>query len=363
MKIFLKNTWKRGIAFDLNGIQREITELKELTSAPDLWNDPGRASALMKRLQEKENLLEEIGNLDARFEDVKAYFELYDETGDDELLQELSDAVGELEKAVEEFWIKTLFNGKYDEKDAVVSLHAGAGGVEAMDWTSMLMRMYLRWAEQNGYKVEVLDVSEGEEAGIKSATMVVRGPYAYGKLKAEKGVHRLVRISPFDANKRRHTSFAQVEVVPYFDEDIDIDINPDEVRMDTFRSGGKGGQHQNKRESGVRLTHIPTGISVIVTSERSQHQNRAKAMKILKARLLQHYEKQREEQLRKIKGEHKSAEWGNQIRSYVMQPYQMVKDHRTGYEMGNVNAVLDGDIDEFIIAYLKWHVGKEESSE
>ncbi|NOZ92586.1 peptide chain release factor 2 [bacterium 3DAC] len=350
------------MVFDLAKVKSDIEELKKQTSAPDLWDDPQRASSLMKTLQEKENILKEIEDLENQFADIEAYFELHEETGDEELLQELSQAVEDLERAVESFWVKTLFTGKYDDKDAVLSLHAGAGGVEAMDWTSMLMRMYMRWAEENGYSVEVLDVSEGEEAGVKSATMVIKGPYAYGKLKAEKGVHRLVRISPFDANKRRHTSFAQVEVVPYFDEDVDIDINPEDIRMDTFRSGGKGGQHQNKRESGVRLTHIPTGISVIVTSERSQHQNRAKAMKILKARLLQHYEKQREEELRKLKGEHKSAEWGNQIRSYVMQPYQMVKDHRTGYEVGNVGAVLDGDIDEFIIAYLKWSAGKDDGS-
>ncbi len=363
MKPLRKNLRKRGIVFDLDKVRKEIEHLKEETSKPDLWNDPQRASSLMKTLQAKENLLKEVEGLYSLFEEVDTYFELYNEMPEDDVLSELEGAVSKLEKAVEDFWVKTLFTGKYDEKDAVLSLHAGAGGVEAMDWTSMLMRMYMRWAEDSGYSVEVLDVSEGEEAGIKSATMVIRGPYAYGKLKSEKGVHRLVRISPFDANKRRHTSFAQVEVIPFFDEDVEIDINPEDIRMDTFRSGGKGGQHQNKRESGVRLTHIPTGISVIVTSERSQHQNRAKAMKILKARLLQYYEKQREEELRKIKGEHKSAEWGNQIRSYVMQPYQMVKDHRTGYEVGNVNAVLDGDLDDFMIAYLKWASGKDDGSE
>jgi len=328
-------------------------ELKKKTSSPTLWDNPNVASSLMKSLQDMESLLEEIKNIEERIKDIGVYFELYDESGDEDIFNEMVSMVSSLESDVMGFWKKTLFTGRYDNKDAVLSLHAGAGGVEAMDWAAMLMRMYIRWAEENSYAVEILDVSEGEEAGIKSATLIIRGSYAYGKLKAEKGVHRLVRISPFDANKRRHTSFAQVEVIPYIEDDVDIDIKPEDIKMDTFRSGGKGGQHQNKRESGIRLTHIPTGISVIVTSQRSQHQNRNKAMKILKARLLQHYEKQREEEIRKLKGEHKSAEWGNQIRSYVMQPYQMVKDHRTGYEVSNVNAVLDGDIDGFIMAYLK----------
>lgn len=334
-------------------------ELKKRTSSPNIWDNPTIASSLMKRLQDMESLLEEVKDLEERIKDVAVYFELYDESGDEEIFNEMVSMVSSLESDVMNFWKKTLFTGKYDSRDAVLSLHAGAGGVEAMDWTAMLMRMYIRWAEENGYTVEILDVSEGEEAGIKSATLIIRGPYAYGKLKAEKGVHRLVRISPFDANKRRHTSFAKVEVIPYIEDDVDIDIKPEDIKMDTFRSGGKGGQHQNKRESGVRLTHIPTGISVIVTSERSQYQNRSKAMKILKARLLQYYEKQREEEIRKLKGEHKSAEWGNQIRSYVMQPYQMVKDHRTGCEVSNVNAVLDGDIDDFIMAYLKMLVERK----
>lgn len=308
----------------------------------------------MKRIRAIERRLEELSSVEELLDEAKAHFELFEEFADEEVLSELEKLLKELDIKIDRIWVQTLFRGKYDDRDAVLSLHAGAGGVDAMDWTEMLLRMYTRWAESHGYDVELVDISEGEEAGIKSATIIVRGPYAYGNLRSERGVHRLVRISPFDANKRRHTSFALVEVIPYFDDDVDVEINPDDIKMETFRSGGKGGQHQNKRESGVRLTHVPTGISVIVTTERSQHQNRAKAMKILKARLYEYYERKRREEMAKLKGEHVSAEWGNQIRSYILQPFQLVKDHRTGYETANVNAVLEGDIDDFILAYLRW---------
>jgi len=308
----------------------------------------------LKRIRAIERRLEELSSVEELLDEAKAHFELFEEFADEEVLSELEKLLKELDIKIDRIWVQTLFRGKYDDRDAVLSLHAGAGGVDAMDWTEMLLRMYTRWAESHGYDVELVDISEGEEAGIKSATIIVRGPYAYGNLRSERGVHRLVRISPFDANKRRHTSFALVEVIPYFDDDVDVEINPDDIKMETFRSGGKGGQHQNKRESGVRLTHVPTGISVIVTTERSQHQNRAKAMKILKARLYEYYERKRREEMAKLKGEHVSAEWGNQIRSYILQPFQLVKDHRTGYETANVNAVLEGDIDDFILAYLRW---------
>ena len=344
---------KRGIVFDPDSLFDTLNTLRKETESPDFWQRQDAASVL-KKIRALEKRLEQLSGVEELIGEIEAHFDLFEEFADSEVLEELEVLLKDLAKKVEKLWVQTLFRGKYDDRDAVLSLHAGAGGVDAMDWTEMLLRMYTRWAESHGYDVELVDVSEGEEAGIKSATLIIRGPYAYGNLRSEKGVHRLVRISPFDANKRRHTSFALVEVIPYFDDDIDVEINPDDIKMETFRSGGKGGQHQNKRESGVRLTHIPTGISVIVTTERSQHQNRAKAMKILKARLYEYYERKRREEMAKLKGEHVSAEWGNQIRSYILQPFQLVKDHRTGYETANVNAVLEGDIDDFILAYLRW---------
>ncbi len=348
---------KRGIVFDPDSLSDTLNTLRKETESQDFWQRQDAASVL-KKIRALERRLEQLSDVEELIGEIEAHFDLFEEFADSEVLEEMKVLLKDLAKKVEKLWVQTLFRGKYDDRDAVLSLHAGAGGVDAMDWTEMLLRMYTRWAETHGYDVELVDISEGEEAGIKSATLIIRGPYAYGNLRSEKGVHRLVRISPFDANKRRHTSFALVEVIPYFDDDIDVEINPDDIKMETFRSGGKGGQHQNKRESGVRLTHIPTGISVIVTTERSQHQNRAKAMKILKARLYEYYERKRREEMAKLKGEHVSAEWGNQIRSYILQPFQLVKDHRTGYETANVNAVLEGDIDDFILAYLRWESEK-----
>ncbi len=246
-----------------------------------------------------------------------------------------------------------MLSGRYDANNAIMSFHAGAGGTEAQDWVEMLIRMYTRWAERRGFKVEVLDYLEGDEAGVKNATLLVKGDYAYGYLKSEKGVHRLVRISPFDAAGRRHTSFALVEVIPEITDDVDIEINPEDIKVDTYRSSGAGGQHVNKTESAVRITHIPTGIVVQCQNERSQMQNRETAMRMLKARLLEIKEREREREINAIKGEHVDMGWGNQIRSYVFHPYSMVKDHRTDYEVGNVQAVMDGEIDDFINEYLK----------
>ena len=283
-----------------------------------------------------------------------ALVELAQAEGDLSLQDEILAEVQDLEKAVGELELSVLLSGRYDQDDAIVSLHAGAGGTESQDWAAMLMRMYVRWAERKDYQVEVLDYQEGEEAGIKSATLSVRGPLAYGFLKTERGVHRLVRISPFDASGRRHTSFASVDVLPDLGDDADdIEIRPEELRIDTYRAGGAGGQHVNKTDSAVRITHLPTGIVVTCQNERSQHANRETAMKILRARLRKLREEERERELAELRGEQREIAWGSQIRSYVFHPYTLVKDHRTGVEVGNVQAVMDGDIDPFIYAVLE----------
>jgi len=285
-------------------------------------------------------------------EDAITLAELGLEEKDETVAEELRQNFEEIKARYEKFRLETLMKGEYDANNAIITLHAGAGGTEAMDWVQMLFRMYTRWAEKNGFEVKVLDLLEGEEAGIKSVTAAVNGEYAYGYLKAEKGVHRLVRISPFDASGRRHTSFASMEVLPELDDNVEVEINPDDIKMDVFRASGAGGQHVNKTSSAVRLTHIPTGIVVSCQNERSQFQNREMAMKMLKAKLLELKEREQMEKLNQIKGEQKDIAWGNQIRSYVFCPYTLVKDHRTNYEEGNVQKVMDGEIDPFIQAYL-----------
>ncbi|GAQ24380.1 peptide chain release factor 2 [Tepidanaerobacter syntrophicus] len=280
--------------------------------------------------------------------------ELCSESPDAELEQELLNEVKDFKKQLDKFKLETLLSGKYDSKNAILTLHAGAGGTEAQDWVSMLLRMYTRWAEDKGYKVTVLDMLAGDEAGIKSVTILVEGPNAYGYLKSEKGVHRLVRISPFDAAGRRHTSFASVDVMPEIDDDVEIEIKPEDLKIDTFRSSGAGGQHVNKTESAIRITHIPTGIVVSCQNERSQQSNRNTAMKILKAKLFEIYQEEQQKELDKIRGVQKEIGWGSQIRSYIFHPYSLVKDHRTNVEVGDVQAVMDGEIDEFINAYLKY---------
>ncbi len=305
-------------------------------------------------------LRDEVQTWDALGRRIEDALELA-EMADPDLEEELEAEVAAIEEELKRRELETLLSGPYDKSSALLSIHAGAGGTDAHDWAEMLLRMYLRWAEKRGYETEILDYQPGEEAGIKSVTVAVNGPYAYGYLKAEKGVHRLVRISPFDASRRRHTSFALVEVLPQVEEDLDVTIHPSELRIETFRASSAGGQHVQKNATAVRITHIPTGIVVQCQNERSLTQNKKNAMRVLKARLLELKQQEQAKKLAELKGAYQKAEWGNQIRSYVLHPYQMVKDHRTGYEVGNAQAVLDGDLDGFIEAYLRMQVQKAPS--
>ena len=291
--------------------------------------------------------------MESLYEDTLVLIDMANEEDDSTMLDDVKSAVAEIKSTLETMTLDTLLSGEYDANNAILSLHAGAGGTEAQDWAEMLLRMYTRWAERHNFGVQTLDMLPGDDAGIKSVTILISGENAYGYLKAEKGVHRLVRISPFDASGRRHTSFASADVMPEFNEDIEIDINPDDLRIDTFRSSGAGGQHINKTSSAIRITHIPTGIVVSCQNERSQHQNKDMAMKMLYSKLMEIKERENKEKIADIKGEQKEIGWGSQIRSYVFHPYSLVKDHRTNYEMGNINAVMDGDIDGFINEYLK----------
>ena len=322
--------------------------------APDFWDNPERSQNMMKELKYLKDDMETYQNLQSQMEDMETMIEMGYEENDPELIPEIQEMLDQFEKSFESIRIKTLLSGEYDKNDAIVKLNAGAGGTEACDWCSMLYRMYTRWADQHGYALEVLDYLDGEEAVIKSVTFEVRGENAYGYLKSEKGVHRLVRISPFNAAGKRQTSFVSCDVMPDIDEDLDVEINDEDIRIDTYRSSGAGGQHINKTSSAIRITHFPTGIVVQCQNERSQHMNKDKAMQMLKAKLYLLKQQENEEKLSGIRGEVTEIGWGNQIRSYVMQPYTMVKDHRTGEETGNVDAVLDGEIDLFINGYLKW---------
>ena len=322
--------------------------------APDFWDNPERSQNMMKELKYLKDDMETYQNLQSQMEDMETMIEMGYEENDPELIPEIQEMLDQFEKSFESIRIKTLLSGEYDKNDAIVKLNAGAGGTEACDWCSMLYRMYTRWADQHGYALEVLDYLDGEEAGIKSVTFEVRGENAYGYLKSEKGVHRLVRISPFNAAGKRQTSFVSCDVMPDIDEDLDVEINDEDIRIDTYRSSGAGGQHINKTSSAIRITHFPTGIVVTCQNERSQHMNKEKAMQMLKAKLYMLAQEEQAAKLSGIRGEVTDIAWGNQIRSYVMQPYTMVKDHRTNEETGQVDNVLDGDIDRFINAYLKW---------
>jgi peptide chain release factor 2 len=307
----------------------------------------------MQKQSKLRNEVEQWQSVLQRIDDTLELAEL----ADDDLESELSAEVSSLEKVVEKMAFRAMFSGEYDNEDAIIAIHSGAGGVDAQDWAAMLLRMYLRWAETHGFKVEVVAEMEGEEAGIKSATLSISGDLVYGLLQSERGVHRLVRISPFDSQSRRHTAFSLVEIWPDIHGNIDIDVNPNDLQVDTYRASGAGGQHVNKTESAVRITHLPTGIVVTCQNQRSQQQNRARAMEVLKSRLLLMEQQKQEEKLADLKGDHVSAEWGNQIRSYVLHPYQMVKDLRTEHETSQTQKVLDGDLDPFMESYLKYRVG------
>jgi peptide chain release factor 2 len=358
LPIWTSGSAKSWCIFDIAGKEKEIEELQKESAAPDFWNDQVYAQAQMRRLS---SLEEEGGiwrSLSRRTRDALDLAELAALDEDEAIITELVGEVDSIEATLEKLEFQLRLSGKHDRKDALLSIHAGAGGTESQDWAEMLLRMYLRWAEASGYKSEILDSTVGEEAGLKSVTALVEGPWAYGYLKTERGVHRLVRISPFDAARRRHTSFALVEVMPDVEDDIEIDIHPDDLRIDVYKSSGAGGQHVQKNATAVRITHEPTGIVVTCQNERSQTQNREVAMRILRGRLYELARQRREEEQARLKGEHVEAGWGNQIRSYVLHPYKMVKDHRTDYEVGNAEAVLDGRIDDFIEAYLRHKMGQ-----
>ena len=341
-------------SLDLEGKSKRIEELEMEMEAPGFWDDPDASNRKMKELKNLMDTKELCEKLETQYSDIETLIEMGYEEEDEDLAGEIRTELDGFIEELDALRIETLLSGEYDKNNAILKLNAGAGGTESCDWCSMLYRMYTRWAEKKGFAVEVLDYLDGEEAGIKSVTFQVNGMNAYGYLKSEKGVHRLVRISPFKAKRKRQTSFVSLDVMPEIEEDLDIEINPEDLRIDTYRSSGAGGQHINKTSSAIRITHLPTGIVVQCQNERSQFQNKDKAMQMLKAKLYLLKQQENEEKISGIRGEIKEIGWGSQIRSYVLQPYTMVKDHRTNFESGNVQSVLDGGLDPFINAYLKW---------
>ena len=341
-----------GEALHISNNQDRYQELSHLSQEPGFWNDQERAVQVQSEMKNIQTRLEAYDDLNSAYEDLYVFIELAEESGDASLDDELEELIENFQAAYEKLYLETLFIGKYDKNNAYVSLQAGAGGTEAMDWVEMLLRMYSRWAEQSGFEFQINDILYGEEAGIKSVDFSVSGMYAYGNLRSEMGVHRLVRISPFDSSGRRHTSFASLEVIPELDDTITIDIKPEDIRVDTYRASGAGGQHVNKTSSAVRITHLPTGIVTASQAERSQIQNRETAMRQLNSRLISLAERHQKERIEDLKGEQLEIAWGSQIRSYVFQPYTMVKDHRSNFDISDVEAVMDGDIQGFINAYL-----------
>jgi len=347
-----KNLPNSEVTFDLESKISRLNELEKTQENLAFWNDLQGAKTILKEQKQISKLVNEFLGLDKDLDDTAVLLELALEEDDRSVLKEVEQKLSEMENQIRDLEVKRLFSQPEDECDAIVEIHAGAGGTEAQDWAEMLLRMYLRWAEREAYKTEVMNTVPGEEAGVKSVTLSVEGDYAYGRLRAEVGIHRLVRISPFDANARRHTSFAALFVYPSADDDVDIQVNEVDLKIDTYRASGAGGQHVNKTDSAVRITHLPSGIVVQCQNERSQHKNKAMAMKILKSRLYDLEIQKKREEKDNLHKDKKDIAWGSQIRSYVLQPYQMVKDHRTNCEIGNVNAVLDGDINKFIQEYL-----------
>ncbi len=340
-------------ALDLTGMEQEVARLEEEAAQPAFWDDMENSKKVLRQTSNLKNKIAAYNSLKSLYEDTLTLIELADEEEDLSLLPDAQADFDRFKKELETQRLTTLLNGEYDQNNAILTFHAGAGGTEAQDWAEMLYRMYCRWGERHGYNVKTLDYLDGEEAGLKSAVVLIEGTNAYGFLKGESGVHRLVRVSPFDSSGRRHTSFSSLEVMPEIDDNIQVDINPDDLKIDYYRASGAGGQTVNKTSSAVRLTHIPTGIVVSCQVERSQHQNREVAMKMLPSKLMEIKEREHLDRIEDIKGEQKEIGWGSQIRSYVFMPYTLAKDHRTNYEMGNINAVMDGDIDGFINAYLK----------
>lgn len=343
--------------FDLTTMRSKIKELNQVQMEPDFWDDNEKAQKVIREQNSYQTKVDQYEELQELSTDASDFLELMELEEDYSSYDEFKSLVNEIEKKANAFKLETLLNGEYDSHNAILAIHAGAGGTEAQDWAGMLMRMYTRYAEQRGFKVEMMDFQKEDEAGIKSATLRIVGENAYGYLKGEKGVHRLVRISPFDSNKRRHTSFSSVDVFPELDEDTDVEILDEDLKIDTYRSSGAGGQHVNTTDSAVRITHIPTGIVVQCQNERSQIKNREQAMKMLKAKLIALAEEEKKEKIEDLQGNYSQIAWGSQIRSYVFQPYTMVKDHRTNEEVGDVNRVMDGDLDPFINAFLQDNAG------
>ncbi len=339
--------------FDIDGLREKSNKLEKETYDENFWNDVEKAQKIMQKLKGYKNQIEEYEKLKNSIEDLEVLIELAIEEEEYQVYKEIKTHYERIAKEAEDFKLSTLLDGEYDKNNAIFSIHSGAGGLEAQDWSEMLLRMYKRWAEQKGFQVEIVDYQADTEGGIKSVTMYIKGFNAYGYLKSEKGVHRLVRISPFDSSNRRHTSFASIDVYPELDDEVEIEINESDLKIDTYRASGAGGQHVNTTDSAVRITHLPTGITVQCQNERSQHSNRITAMRMLKAKLIQVKEEEHKEKIEDLQGKYTQIAWGSQIRSYIFHPYNLVKDHRTDVEVGDVNRVMDGDIDIFINEYLK----------
>ena len=348
-----------GSALRIDALREEVAQLEEKTSAPDFWNDQENSGKILRQVKQLKDKIERYDALSAKLEDAITLCDLAIEEGDESMKDEILAEAAEVEAQEEKMRIEVLLSGEYDHNNAIVSFHPGAGGTEAQDWAQMLYRMYTRWGESHGYNVKLVDWLDGDEAGIKSATIMVEGLNAYGYLKSENGVHRLVRVSPFDGSGRRHTSFASVEVLPEFEDDNSIELNDEDLEITAHRSSGAGGQHINKTDSAIRIVHIPTGIVVGCQTERSQLQNKETALKMLKSKLMEIKEREKLERIEDIQGNKTNIEWGNQIRSYVFMPYTLVKDTRTGYEDGNIQSVMDGNLDGFINAYLKMNAAKQ----
>jgi len=356
---WLSDSWNLGGLFDLDIKQEMIANFEEKMTAPDFWDDNDRAQSTIAELNAVKSVVDDYNQMNTEHEDLETMLELAEEEGDESLEADLAKSVAALVKKVSDFELQLLLSEPYDKLNCILELHPGAGGTESQDWGQMLYRMYTRWAEKHGFKVEVLDYLAGDEAGIKSVTVSIKGYNAYGYLKAEKGVHRLVRISPFDASGRRHTSFASCDIMPEIDDTIEIDIRSEDLKVDTYRASGAGGQHINKTESAIRITHVPSGIVVSCQTQRSQIQNRERAMQMLRSKLYERKIEEQKKHLAEIRGEQSEIGWGSQIRSYVFHPYSMVKDHRTAVETGNVGAVMDGDLDIFIDGYLRSQIRHE----